>query len=184
MVGAAAFLGVWLYLDIVKYFIGPKYHAHIMIAPILLLAYLFLGLYYNFSIWYKLTDQTKYGGYIAIGGAVITIMMNGWLIPNPNVSFYGPAWTALTCYAFMAFAAYSLGQWKYPIPYPLGRILLHILGAVLIFLVSWWLKEQITDWSIIGQLGLSTIIFLAYLGLVYAVEKTFFITLLNEKMTN
>ena len=177
MVGAAAFLGVWLYLDMVKYFIGPKYHDHIMIAPILLMAYLFLGLYYNFSIWYKLTDQTKYGGYIAIGGAAITITLNGVLIPNPDISFYGPAWTALVCYAFMAFSAYALGQRKYPIPYPVGRILMHILGAVLVFLGSWWLKERITHWSIVGQLGVNTLIFLTYLGVVYRAEKPFFSTL-------
>ncbi len=76
------FLGIMLYMDIIKHFIGPRFHEGLAVVPILLLANMFLGIYWNLSIWYKLTSKTMYGASFAIAGALITIVLNIWWIPH------------------------------------------------------------------------------------------------------
>ncbi len=128
LVGSLVFLGIVLYIDLIQFFLGKDFREGLGIVPILLMANLFLGLYYNFSIWFKLTDRTHFGGYIAVGGAVITISLNLLLIPR--LGYYGPAWAALACYSFMAMVSYWTGQRYHPIHYPLGRIFLYMLAAI------------------------------------------------------
>ena len=179
LVGTFAFLGIWFYIDIVKYFIDEKYHANLEIAPILLLAYLFLGLYYNFSIWYKLTDQTKYGGYIAVGGVVITLVLNALLIPNPAVSFYGPAWAALACYGFMATMAYWLGRKAYPVPYKVGRMGGYIGLGLLFFGVSFVLRNELGLSPGLLML-INSGLLLIYGGLIFYFDRAFFRRVLRK----
>ena len=93
------FLGVMLYIDVVKVFIGPKFYEGLNVVPILLIANLCLGVYLNLSLWYKLTGQTKYGAWFSIYGAIITIVFNFWLIPK--MGYTGAAWATLICYASM-----------------------------------------------------------------------------------
>ncbi|HQX31899.1 MAG TPA: oligosaccharide flippase family protein, partial [Flavobacteriales bacterium] len=96
-----AFLVVMLFIDLFKWFIpNPEYHDGLRVVPILMLANVFLGIYYNQSVWYKLTDRTKTGGTIAIIGAAITIAFNFLLIPV--LGYMGSAWATLACYAGMA----------------------------------------------------------------------------------
>ncbi len=171
--GVFVFLGIWFYIDIVKRFIADKYHEHLEIAPILLLAYLFLGLYYNFSIWYKLTDQTKYGGAIALAGVVITLGLNLTLIPDPDISFYGPAWAALACYFFMTSIAYLLGRKKYPIPYEIGRMAAAIIIGLLLFGVSFWMRNVIGLEPITLMLS-NTVLLVVFALVIYRMEKPFF----------
>jgi len=142
LVGSAAFLGIMLYLDLIKYFLGEDFRDGLGVVPYLLIAYLFLGLYYNFSIWYKLADRTIIGGYIAMIGAVITLALNFWLIPK--VGYYGPALAALACYTFMALASYWTGRRYYPIPYPIGKMMGYILSAVAVYMLSWWLHGSVS----------------------------------------
>ncbi|HXH18767.1 MAG TPA: polysaccharide biosynthesis C-terminal domain-containing protein, partial [Chitinophagales bacterium] len=123
--GCIIFLGVMLYIDLVKYFIAEKYHAGLRVVPVLLLANFFLGIYYNLSVWYKLTDKTMKGAYIAMGGAVITIALNALLIPV--MGYMGSAWATLICYVFMAAVSFRMGQRHFPIPYELGRIGFYLL---------------------------------------------------------
>jgi O-antigen/teichoic acid export membrane protein len=123
--GTAIFLLVMLYMDIIQYFIGAnRYREGLGVVPILLLANLCLGLYYNVAIWYKNTDNTIYGTYISIFGAVITLALNFILIPR--IGYMGSAWATLACYASMLIAAWYLGRKKYPVPYPVGKILIYI----------------------------------------------------------
>ncbi|MEL6865950.1 MAG: polysaccharide biosynthesis C-terminal domain-containing protein, partial [Bacteroidota bacterium] len=137
LVGSLVFLGIMLYLDIVALFIGQAFRAGLGIVPILLLAFWCLGLFYNFSIWFKLKDRTIFGAYIAIGGAVITLVLNILLIPQ--IGYMGSAWAALACYAFMAAASYWTGQRYYPIAYPIGRMFLYIGLALAIYGISRWI---------------------------------------------
>ncbi len=133
-----AFLVVMLFLDLFKWFIpNPAYHEGLRVVPILMLANVFLGIYYNQSVWYKLTDRTRTGGTIAIIGAAITIAFNFALIPV--LGYMGSAWATLACYAGMAVISYAWGQKHYPIPYNVTRILLYMAGAV----VLWWGVEQL-----------------------------------------
>lgn len=118
-------LGVSINMDLLKYFLADEeYWQGLSIVPILLLAYLFLGVYYNFSVWFKLTDKTKYGTYITVGGAVITLLANYLLIPI--FGYMGSSWAALLCYLSMTVACYYLGQKFYPIPYAVWKGLAYI----------------------------------------------------------
>ena len=118
-------LGVSINLDILKYLIGDSaYWVGLHIVPVLLLAYLFLGVYYNFSVWFKLTDKTYYGTVITFAGMFITIVANYFLIPVAG--YEGSAIAALLCYGGMTILCYLLGQRFYPIPYAINRDLLYI----------------------------------------------------------
>ena len=134
----SAFLLVMLFLDVFKWFIpNPAYHEGLRVVPILLLANVFLGIYYNQSVWYKLTDRTRAGSTIAIVGAGITLVCLFALVPV--MGYMGAAWATLICYASMAAISFAWGQRHYPVPYNIGRVLLYMAGAVLL----WWGSEQL-----------------------------------------
>ncbi len=120
---------------------APGYRAGSDVVPILLVANLMLGLYYNFSVWYKVTDDTRFGAYIGIGGAGITVVLNLLLIPR--FGFYGCAWATLACYTTMAAAAVWLGQRRYAIPYPSGRMALYSAVALVLMALSWGLAPKL-----------------------------------------
>lgn len=137
------FLGVLLYIDIVKIFIGPQYYAGLNVVPVLLLANLFLGVYLNLSIWYKLTGYTRFGAGLSIIGAAITITFNFWLIPK--MGYMGAAWATLICYATMMVISYIKGQEFFPVPYNVKRFLLMVMFAVLTWYLSVILRNIIGD---------------------------------------
>ncbi|MBT1700576.1 polysaccharide biosynthesis C-terminal domain-containing protein [Fulvivirgaceae bacterium PWU4] len=124
-------IGVSINLDILKYFLAkPAYWEGLHIVPVLLLSYLLLGVYYNFSVWFKLTDRTYYGTIITIGGAIITVVANYLLIPIAG--YEGSSWAALLCYLGMTVACYVLGQKFYPIPYDIAKSVAYIVVTLLI----------------------------------------------------
>ena len=162
-------LGVGINLDLLKYFLrGEAYWQGLTIVPILLLAYLFLGAYYNFSIWFKLTDKTHYGTLITVGGAILTIASNFFLIPI--FGYWGSSLSTLICYLSMTIACYWLGQKFYPIPYSIGKSLAYILITTAIV----YLVNAIT---IHNPWTATTVHFLViglYLVVVYLLEKAYF----------
>lgn len=168
MVGSLVFLGVMLYLDIVKSLIDESFHNSLFVVPILLIAFLFLGLYYNFSIWYKLADRTIIGAYISVAGAVITLVLNIAFIPV--FGHQTAAWSALACYTFMALVSYFVGQKYYPINYPIFKILAYILGAVGVYWISTLLRPQLgeTLWLILGA---NTLLLIGFVVGLYYLER-------------
>lgn len=140
--GLMIFLGVLLYLDIIKYFIGENFRSGLKVVPILLLANLFLGIFFNLSIWYKLTNKTRWGAYLAIFGAAITIGLNFWLIPI--IGYMGAAWATLICYFAMMTASYFLGNVYYKVNYPLLRIGIYFIVAFAIYGISQIVKIDST----------------------------------------
>ncbi len=139
-IGSFAFLGIMLYLSLALEILGENYQqGGEDIIPFILLANLCLGLYYNFSIWYKLSDRTIMGLYIALVGAGITLTMNFILIPEHG--YIAAAWTTLACYLVMAIMAYLLGRKYYPIDYPLGRILTYVLMALGAYFASLYIND-------------------------------------------
>jgi O-antigen/teichoic acid export membrane protein len=157
-----------LYLDVIAVLIGPNYRAAVGIVPILLIAYLFLGIFYNFSIWFKLADKTTVGGYMALGGAAITVVLNVLLIPH--IGYYGPAWAALACYAFMIVVCYWTGQRYYPIEYPIGRMALYLLMALGAYAFG-QLNGRWFSNSLVWKLAANTLVFLLFSGMVLWVER-------------
>ena len=162
IVTAFIFLAVMIYYDLVIQFIGADFHDSRgeIIVPILLLANLFLGLYYNLSDWYKLTEKTKYGAYMSLFGAAITVVLNLLLIPV--LGFVGSAWATLCCYFLMATCSFILGRKFYPIPYPLRRISLYF-GLMLIF---YFMSMQ---WSF--GMALDSVYLIVFFAITYFLEK-------------
>ena len=133
---AFIFLVVMLYLDVVKHLVGGSFQSArgIEIVPILLMANLFFVLYYNLSVWYKLTEKTSYGALLAIFGALITLILNIILIPR--IGFIGSAWATLVCYFSMMLASLYLGRKHYPIPYDLKRVFSYIFLSFVLYKLS------------------------------------------------
>jgi len=171
IVGALAFLGILLYMDVIQFLLGKDLREGLDIIPILLLAYLFLGLFYNFSIWYKLQDRTIVGGLIGLGGMVITLILNAILVPQ--IGIYGPAWAALACYGFMAWLTYQSGQIHYPIDYPIYKMALYIAVVLGGYLLSDSGKLLYGDYLLL-VLGVNTLILaLCLLGFYYIDRELF-----------
>ena len=127
------FLLVSLFLPVFKYFIGKNYWAGLPAVPILLLANMFLGIYYNLSIWYKLGNKTRAGAYITIIGAAITIVIN-WLF-IPRYSFIACAWATFFCYGSMMLISYIWGQKEYRIPYVTKKLVAYLVIVVILFFI-------------------------------------------------
>lgn len=134
IVGSLVLLGVVAYLNLFKQFINKDYWEALAIVPIVLLANLFLGIYHNLSIWYKLIDKTYYGMLFSIGGAVLTIALN--LLLLAHFGFIVSAWITLVVYLLMAGASYYYGQKHYPINYNLFKIAKYVLVSVILSAIS------------------------------------------------
>jgi O-antigen/teichoic acid export membrane protein len=161
-------LGVSINLDIFKYFLGQKeYWEGLLIVPILLLAYLFLGIYYNFSVWFKLTDRTSYGTIITFVGFAITLVGNYLLIPI--YGYLGSSIAALLCYFTMMLICYWLGQKHYPIPYTIVKDFAYILVTVAIvygvYEVDPLMENQIL------KTGFHILVVTVYLVVVFLIER-------------
>ena len=130
------FLAVSLFLEAWKILIASKYPEYalgIHIVPILAMGSVFLGVYYNLSVWYKLTNRNMTGAWITIAGAAITILLNIVLIPQYH--YTGAAWATFFCYAFMMAANYYLGQKYYPIPYARKKLITYIVICTLLYII-------------------------------------------------
>ena len=158
-------LGISVNLDILKYFIGKDFWIGLSIVPILLVAYLFLGVYYNFSVWFKLTDKTYYGTWITFGGAVITIGANYFLIPV--MGYMGSAWAALLCYLSMAVACYVVGQRFYPIPYKLIQGLAYLMITLLLIYVV----NSIEIMHRLTAITFHSFVVIAFITILYFIER-------------
>ena len=126
------FLIVAMYLDIWKYFIrNPRMYVGLRVVPILLLANMFLGIYYNLSVWYKLAHKTMAGAWITIIGAVLTMIINYFFIPY--YSYMACAWATFACYGSMMVVSYVWGQKHYRIPYAWKKLVAYIVIAVALY---------------------------------------------------
>jgi O-antigen/teichoic acid export membrane protein len=135
------FLLVTLNIDIFKHFISKEsYWVGLDVVPVLLLGNIFLGIYYNQSIWYKLSGQTKFGAYIAIGGASLTIIIN--LLFIPKYGYMACAWATMIVYGAQMVASYLLGQKYYPIKYNLRKFAVYLGSSLLLFWISTWFSFE------------------------------------------
>jgi O-antigen/teichoic acid export membrane protein len=135
------------------------------VVPILLIANMFLGMYYNFSIWYKLSDNTNKGAIISTIGAVITILAN--IILVPLLGYTGSAWATLICYISMAIICYAVGAKYYPIPYQIRRLLGYIGLALVLFLLSTYLPIPVG----LVKHTVNAILLLSFVGITFLFER-------------
>jgi len=165
MVCCFIFLAVMMYIDVVMFFVGREYRVGQPVVPILLLANLFLGVFYNLSIWYKLTGQTIWGAYISIFGAILTLILNFWLVPI--IGYMGAAWATFICYGSMMVASYIVGQKYYPINYNVKKLLGFFGLSILFYFVSILMHFE----NRILHLTINTLILLLYVFILFMIEK-------------
>ncbi|MBP6757297.1 MAG: oligosaccharide flippase family protein, partial [Bacteroidia bacterium] len=122
ILGSLILLGVIVFADVLKLLLldNKSYWEAMKVVPLIILANFFLGIYNNLSVWYKLTDKTIIGAYISIVGAIVTLVLNYFLIPK--YSYYGSAIATISAYGSMMFISYVLGNKHYPIPYDMEKI--------------------------------------------------------------
>lgn len=155
------FLLVTLYIDVFKYFIGKDFRVGLPVVPILLMANLFLGVYVNLSIWYKLTDKTLMGAYVSLGGALLTIVLN--VVFVPTYGYMASAWATLACYGGMVVVSYVLGQKFYPVEYDVKSFLKYFFVALLFYFSFVLSSEHLSIAQQLPPLVLSSIFFGVFL---------------------
>jgi len=146
-----------LYIDQIGLILGKDFREGLSIAPIMLMAYVVLGILFNVDMWYKLSGKTGYAIYVALAGLAVTIVIN--VIFMPLYSYHAAAWGHLASYSAMLIVSAILGRKYYPIPYKWGRILSFVLTGLAIYGISLLLPDMST-WL---QLGVHTILILVYL---------------------
>ncbi len=119
--GLLIFLGVMFYLPVLKYFISPAYFSGLRVVPIIMMAELFFGIFFNLSLWYKLTDKTIWGTWFSLFGLAVTLALN--ILFVPRFGYMACAWAAFACYGSMMLASYFVGRAKNPVGYDIPRIL-------------------------------------------------------------
>lgn len=163
--GLIIFLGVNFYIEILKYFISKEFWEALNVVPILLMAKLLFGILFSLSIWYKVTDKTKYGVLIAGTGAIISIILNVILIPR--IGYMGSAIASLVSSAAMLIVSYSLSIKHYLIKYDFKKILFYFGFAMLLYVISEFVKSDNTVISI----TINTILMLSFIVTAYLKEK-------------
>lgn len=131
IVAMVIFMAVMFYLDILRYFIDSRYFSGLKVVPVIMLAELFFGVFFNLSVWYKLTDRTHWGMWFSLGGLAVTVGLNVLLVPR--MGYMGCAWAALGCYGSMMIASWIIGRHKYPVRYDLGRLITYFIIAMLLY---------------------------------------------------
>ena len=159
------FLSVMLNIDIVKMVISSEYRVGLEIVPILLIANMFLGIFYNLSIWYKLTDKTKLGAMVSLIGAGITIILNFILVPI--YGYIGAAWATLICYFAVMVISYFLGQKYYPINYNINKFALYLFAALTLYALNYAFRDN----NLPLQIIINNLFLLPLIWLVIKTEK-------------
>ena len=155
------FLGVMFYLPFVRYFISPSYWQGLQVVPVMMGAEICFGVFFNLSLWYKLTDRTRWGMYLSIICFAIMLGLNIWLVPligSPD-GYMGSAWAALISYFAVMVFSYVLGRKYYPLPYELRRIGAYTVLAGVFYLFGMVIEGFLPLWLVYS---VRTILILLY----------------------
>lgn len=158
-----AFLAVMFYLDILKYILAPDYWPGLKVVPIVMVAEIFMGVYFNLSFWYKLIDETKWGAYFSFAGCAVLISIN--VIFVPIYSYMACAWAGFAGYGVAMLLSYFVGQKKYPIRYDLWGICKYVLMAGVLYIIS----EALPFSSLWLLVPIRTLLLLLFVG--YIIKK-------------
>lgn len=165
LVCTVIFLGVTLHLNLFELILGKGYREGLGVVPILLFANLFLGIYMNLSIWYKVSDKTIYGAYITFIGAILTIVLNIVLIPS--LGYLGSAYATAICYFAMSVICYAAGQKYYHVPYSLSTVFKYIFLMLLFYAVSIGIKNFLPSGNLLLTQLVDTILFMVYIAYAF-----------------
>ena len=160
-------LGMIFYLDLLKFIIHPSYWEGLQIVPIVLWTYIFQGIYFNLSFWYKLTDKTLWGAYFSIIGVVITIVLQ--IIFVPKIGYIASAASSTICYLVIMTLSYFIGRKHLNIPYDIRRIGVYtaVVIALLAIYYTFTYLTQCNDWT---KIGFGTILFIIYCIVFYKLD--------------
>ena len=162
IMGSLIFLGVMVFIDPLKKLLvrDAAFWEALDVVPIILLASFCLGIYHNLSVWYKVTDRTRFGAYISSVGAIITLAINISLIPK--IGYMASAWATLAAYGSMMILSYYFGKKYYPIPYNMRKIVFYLSVSLVFSILSFYVFNR--------NLIAGSILLLLFLGLVYKME--------------
>lgn len=155
-----AFLAVMFYLDILRHVIGRDYWDGLRVVPIVMVAEIFMGIYFNLSFWYKLIDETRWGAYFSLTGCIILILMNIFLIPK--YGYIACAWAGFTGYGVAMLLSYFFGQKKYPIQYDLKAIGMYVLLAAVLYVAA----EYVSIDNIYLRMAYRTVLLILFIAYV------------------
>ena len=168
-------LGMIFYLDLLKFIIAPSYWEGLKIVPIVLWTYIFQGVYFNLSFWYKLTDKTQWGAYFSLIGVVITFGLQAVFVPR--IGYVASAASSTICYLVIMLLSYFIGRKHLEIPYDLRRIGIYTLLVVTLLAVYYGLAQLLpmNEWA---QMGVGSVLFVIYCVLFYRLDGR---TLIKKK---
>jgi len=152
-------LGVIFYLDIFRYIVSSAYWEGLKIVPVVLWTYVFQGIYFNLSFWYKLTDETRWGAYFSLIGLAITLVLQ--IVGVPRIGYWASCGSSLVCYFVIMLLSYFIGQKKAPIPYDLKRIGLYTVLTIALLGIYYAIRLN-TSLHMWALMGIGTILLLAY----------------------
>ena len=174
-----AFLAVVMYMPLLKYLVGEDYHEGLRVIPIVMMAEIFMGIYFNLSFWYKLTDQTWWGAVFSGIGCVVLLAIN--FIFVPKYSYMACAWGGFAGYAVCMVLSYFVGQKKAPIPYNLKSAFFYFAIAITLFFVQKSIHLESAVWTLVINTGL----LLVFIAIICYVEKDLvkgIISVVNSKI--
>lgn len=158
------FLTVMFYLPVLRYFISPKFFPGLKVVPIVMVAEFFFGVFFNLSLWYKLTDKTIWGTWFSLLGLAVTLTINIALVPH--IGYMGCAIAALCCYGIMMIASWAVGKVKHPIPYETGKLVAYFCSAMALYGIS----IAITTGNEWVDMGIRTVILAGFVAAVIRIE--------------
>ena len=158
------------YMDVLKFIISSDYWEGLAAVPIVMMAEIFMGIYFNLSFWYKLSDQTYWGAIISAIGCAVLLAINFLLVPK--IGYMACAWGGFAGYGICMVLSYLIGRKKNPVPYKLMPIIGYFALAVGIFLASKYMKEFLYPESTIITLIVNTLLLLVYIAVVIYNERT------------
>lgn len=171
--GLIIFLGLSTFIDLFKIIVAPQYREGIGIVPIVLMANLFMGIYFTLSLWYKITDKTKYGAYQGLIGSIITIGLNVLLIPV--IGYFASAWAILACFVSMALISYFAGKKYYDVPYQIKNFMFYLFVALVLFGIYWWVRTDTNPYF-----WLAILVNVLFIGIVVVKEKNEIISIIKS----
>ena len=143
-----AFLVVMGWMPVLQYIIGEDYREGLGVVPIVMMAEIFMGIYFNLSFWYKLIDKTIYGAWFSLAGCIVLIAIN--VIFIPKIGYWACAWGGLAGYATSMTLSYIVGQKKNPIPYPINSIIIYFISSMALFGMMKWFdaNTDLPQWAL------------------------------------
>ena len=160
-------LGMIFYLDLLKFIIAPSYWEGLKIVPVVLWSYIFQGVYFNLSFWYKLTDKTQWGAYFSLIGVAITFGLQAVFVPR--IGYMASAASSTVCYLVIMLMSYFIGRKHLSIPYDLRRIGIYT-GIVVVILAGYYGLARLLPMNEWTKMGVGTILFIIYCVLFYRLD--------------